>query len=335
MNFPFCDPCCRAIRWVSLLLLLNAGVTVHAQTCLTEGDIDAATSTALLNAAQNYFGMVARGDAATLRQNAIAGVAADFSGIETAIKDNQSNFAGATPAPRSPYLLQAEGTANLERAEFLCGVFGANGQTANSAVFVIPNLAPGNYGIVIIDVTTPKGPYTVAFVLEKQADAWKLGGLYIKPTQAAGHDGNWFAQHARDLKAKGKNESAWLYYLEARELLVPVSFMSTMVTDKLYDESQTVKPTDLPPTDLTAGGKTFKLTALFPLAAGNELDLVVKYESASVANTTATYQDNMAVMKAVLAKHPELRDVFDGMIARAVEPSGRDYGSILEMKNVN
>jgi len=335
MNFPFCDPCCRAIRWVSLLLLLNAGVTVHAQTCLTEGDIDAATSTALLNAAQNYFGMVARGDAATLRQNAIAGVAADFSGIETAIKDNQSNFAGATPAPRSPYLLQAEGTANLERAEFLCGVFGANGQTANSAVFVIPNLAPGNYGIVIIDVTTPKGPYTVAFVLEKQADAWKLGGLYIKPTQAAGHDGNWFAQHARDLKAKGKNESAWLYYLEARELLVPVSFMSTMVTDKLYDESQTVKPTDLPPTDLTAGGKTFKLTALFPLAAGNELDLVVKYESASVANTTATYQDNMAVMKAVLAKHPELRDVFDGMIARAVEPSGRDYGSILEMKNAN
>ncbi len=334
MNFSFFDPHCLAVRWVSLLLLLAAGVTVHAQTCLTAGDIDAATNTALLNAAQNYFGMVARGDAATLRQNAIAGVAAGFSGIETAIKDNPSNFAGATPAPRSPYLLQAEGTANLERAEFLCGVFGANGQTANSAVFVIPNLSPGNYGIVIIDVTTAKGPFTVAFVLEKQADAWKLGGLYIKQPQAAGHDGDWFAQHARDLKAKGKNESAWLYFLEARELLVPVSFMSTMVTDKLYDESQTVKPADLPPTDLSAGGKTFKLTALFPLATGNELDVVVKYQSASVADSAATFQDNMAVMKAILAKYPELRDVFDGIIARAVEPSGRDYGSMLPMKSV-
>ena len=110
--------------------------------------------------------------------------------------------------------------------------------------------------------------------------------------------------------------------------------MSTMVTDKLYDETQSVKPADLPPFDLAGNGKTFKITALFPLATGNEIDLVVKYESASVANTSATFQDNTAVMKALLVKYPELRDAFDGVIARAVEPSGRDYGTMLEMKNI-
>ncbi len=42
----------------------------------------------------------------------------------------------------------------------------------------------------------------------------------------------------------------------------------------------------------------------------------------------------MAVMKALLAKHPALRTAFDVLVARAVEPSGRDYGSMLPMKDI-
>jgi hypothetical protein len=110
--------------------------------------------------------------------------------------------------------------------------------------------------------------------------------------------------------------------------------MSTLVTDKLYDESQTAKPSDLPPSDLTSGGKTFKLTSLFPLAVGNDLDLVVKYQSPDVSNSTQTFQDNMTVMKALVAKYPEFREAFAGIVARAVETSGRDYGSLMAMKDI-
>jgi hypothetical protein len=39
-------------------------------------------------------------------------------------------------------------------------------------------------------------------------------------------------------------------------------------------------------------------------------------------------------MTALLVKYPELRDAFDGIVARAVEPSGRDYGSLLPMKDI-
>ena len=324
----FCDVLALA------LLLLPAAASLRAQTCLTAGDMDEATKTALLNTAQSYFDSIARGDSAALRQNAIASVASDFSGIETAVKDNRSDLSGAKPVARPPFLLQAQGNAPLERAEFLCGVFGSHGQTADSRVFVIPNLPPGNYGFVTQDVSTAKGTYTVSYVLEQQATAWKLGGLYIKPSQVGGHDGNWFAASARELKAKGANHAAWFYYQEARDLLVPVPFMSTMATDKLYDESQTMKPADLAPADLAGNGKTFKLTALFPLAVGTELDLVAKYDTASVANSAATYQDNLTVMKALLAKYPEFRNTFDGVIARAVEPSGRDYGTMLHMKDI-
>ena len=105
-------------------------------------------------------------------------------------------------------------------------------------------------------------------------------------------------------------------------------------TDKLYDEAQSAKPSDLPSSDLVAGGKTFKVTNLFPLSVGNELDLVVKYQSPDVSNTTQTFQDNMTVMKALIAKYPELREAFGGIVARAVEPSGRDYGSLMAMKDI-
>src|SRR4029077_5709121 len=92
--------------------LLLAG-SAYGQTCLTASDMDEATRTALVNTAKRYFDMAARGDSASLRQNSIASLASDFSGIESAVKDNQSNFAGAQAPPRPPFLLKAEGTAPL------------------------------------------------------------------------------------------------------------------------------------------------------------------------------------------------------------------------------
>jgi hypothetical protein len=321
-----------------MALILCAGFA-HAQTCFTASDMDEPTRSALVNTAKRYFDMAARGDSAALRQNSIASVASDFSGIETAMKDNQANLSGAQAAPRAPFLLKAEGTAPLERAEFLCGVFGKSGQTADSAVFAIPNLPPGNYAVVILDVPTAKQPCTVSFVLQQDGKDWKIGGFYVKETQIAEHDANWFADHARAFKAKGQNRDAWLYYIEARDLAVPVPFMYTQLSDKLADESETVKPSDLPSggstVELAAGGKTHRLTTLFPLAVGQDLDLVVKYQCADVSNTAQTFQDNAAVMKALVGKYPEFRDAFDGVVARAVEPTtGRDYGSLLPMKDI-
>ena len=110
--------------------------------------------------------------------------------------------------------------------------------------------------------------------------------------------------------------------------------MATATTDKLYDEMQATKPADLPPLDLTAGGKTFKVADLFPVPVGRDFDLVVKYQSADVSDTGKTFQENVMVMKALLAKYPECRDAFGGIVARAVEPSGRDYGSMLPMKEI-
>jgi len=296
--------------------------------------MDQTTRSSLLTTAKRYYEMAARGDSASLQRNAIVSLASNFSGIEAAIKDKQTILAGAQSMPRPPFLLKAEGTAPLARAEFLCGIFGAQGQTRDSAVFIIPNLPSGTYSIVTLDVPSSQGPHTVSFVLQQQGSDWKLGGFYAKAAQIAGHDGNWFADRAREFKAKGQMHNAWFYYGEARELLVPVPFMATAITDKLYDEMQAVKPPDLTPLNLSAGVKTYKVTDLFPVPVARDLDLVAKYQSPDISNTAQTFQDNMAVMKALVAKYPELRDGFAGVVVRAVEPSGRDYGSMLAMKDI-
>jgi hypothetical protein len=326
-------------RGILLVCVVVFSLRGWSQTCFTSDDMDAATRSALQAAGTRYFDMVARGDTASLRQNSTPAVASNFSGIEATIKENQSNLSGAHATARNPFMLKAEGTAPLPKAEFLCGVFDANGQTKNSAEFIIPSLPPGNYGIVIMDAPTQKSGYTVSFVLQQMGTDWKIGGFFLRPTQVAGHDSNWFLERARAFKQKGQAHNAWLYFVQGRDLAMPVPFMYTQLTDKLYDEAQSVKPTDFPvnggTADLTAaGGKTYKLTTVFPLAVQDNLDLVVKYQTADVSNSGQTFQENMNVMRAVVTKFAELRDAFDGIVCRAVEPSGKDYGSLMPMKDI-
>lgn len=322
----------------SILLVTLLAAFAQAQECLDASDMEAATRTAVEAAARRYYDMVTRGDSAGIQQNAIPGVGSNFAPVEAAIKAIQPDLSGAQAVLRPRWELQVTGTDTIERAEFLCGVFGAHGQTAGSAVFVIPNLPPGNYAIATFDASATKGPFTVSFVLQQAGNDWKVGGFYAKAAQVAGHDGKWFADRAREFKTKGQTRNAWLYFVQARDLSSPLPFMSTSVTDKLYDEMQAVQASDLPMSgssvDFPAGAKTYKLTSVFPAGLGEELDLVVKYQAADVSNTAQAYQDNIALIKALLAKYPEFRDGFSGVVARAVDTSGRDYGSLLQMKDV-
>src|SRR5689334_14845623 len=155
-----------------VLLIVSAVVlfsgAMPAETCMTADEMDAATRTALESTGKRFYDMVTQGDTASLRQNSIPAVASDFSGIEAAVNENKATLATGKATGRPPYLLQAGGTQPLARAEFYCGIFNSPDRVG----FVIPNLPPGNYAIVIEDVTTDKGPYTVSFVLQQQGTDW-------------------------------------------------------------------------------------------------------------------------------------------------------------------
>ena len=323
--------------WLALIWMV---ASAEGQTCQTATDMDGAVRTALETTGRRYFEMAARGDSSALKQNAIPALAANFSGIEASIKENQPAISGAQVTDRPPFVLAAEGNQALARAEFLCGVFGSTGQTRDSAVFVLNNLPPGKYGVAIVDAKGSQGTRTLTLILQQLGADWKLAGFYARSAQVNGHDASWFAQRAREFKTKGQNRNAWLYFREAITLTTPADFMSSLATDKLYDEAQSVQPSEMPSPDHplvfseAKAGKTYSITQMFPLAVGNDLDVVVKYQAADVSNTVQTFQDNMAVIRGLVAKFPEFRDAFDGVVARAVEPSGQDYGSMLPMKQI-
>lgn len=335
---PNAIPMGRGFRLLLVLSTLALCLNAKAQTCQTSSDLDDAARSALTTAGRRFFDFAAKADVASLRQNAAPALAADFSAIAALVKDHQLELAAAQVTPKSVFLLEAEGGSPLQHAEFYCGVFGKNGQTSGSAVFSLDNLAPGKYAVVILEAVAPQSRSNFSEVLQQVGTDWKLAGLQLKAVEAAGHDSDWFAARAREYKAKSQLHNAWLCYLQARSLVSPVSFMSTLATDKLYDEFQSLQPADLPaegkPVDLMAGATTYKVTAIFPSAVGTDLDLIVRYQAADVSNTTQTNQNNLAVIKGLIAKYPEFKDAFAGVVARAVDPSGHDFGTLLAIKDI-
>ncbi len=321
-----------------LVLLLAAALAtscaLSAQTCLSGPDLDAATKGAIDNAAKQYLDMSKNGDVAGIKANSIPQITGDFSAIEQAVVTNKTYLAEGQATIAGTYLLDAsQAKAALPRAEFYCGIYNSPDRLA----FFIPNLPPGRYAIVIQKVNG-KDPMTLTLVLENVGAAWKLAGYYPRLDEIGGHDGEWYLTKAREYKAKGQSHDAWFYYLTAWDLTAPVEFISTPQLDKIGDEMQSARPTDLPseasPLSLSAGGKVFKVTELAAVPVDNNLDLRVRYTNAEAANSEAAFQDNMAVIKAIVAKYPELRDGFNAVIARAVDSSRHEYGSVLPMKDV-
>lgn len=317
-----------------LILLLAVSQALPAQTCSTGSDLDAATKTAIDTAAKQYLQMSKSGDVAGLKANAIPQLTSDFGSIEQAVVTNKPYFAGGQPTIAGTYLLDAsQAKAPLPRAEFYCGIYNSQDRQG----FFIPNLPPGRYAIVIQKVNG-KDPITLTLVLQNLGGGWKLAGYYPRLDSLGGHDGEWYLTKAREYKAKGYTHDAWFYYLTAWDLTAPVNFMSTPQLDKIADEMQTARPSDLPsdsaPLSISANGKVFKITELAAVPVDNNLDLRIRYQNPDAGNSGVAFQDNMAVIKAVVAKYPEVRDAFNSIIVRAVDSSGHEYGSLLPVKDI-
>ena len=316
------------------LLLLPA---VQAEQCYNANDMDAATRGAMERAAVQYFNDFASGNAADLQRNANASLAANFAGVQAAMTENQPVLSGGQATARATYQLETGGTGTLDRAEFLCGIWG----TPQFVSFDLTNLPAGRYGLVIEDVKTSKQPYYVSFVLQQEQPngPWKLAGFPPPtPAEVLGHDAPWYLTKAREFKSKGQAHNAYFYYQQARALVAPVSFMSDTPLVKLDREAEQSIPADLPvkgPVALAAAnGKSYSLTQVFPVVVEGGMDLVVKYSLPDISDTGKTFQDNSAVISALVKTHPEYRETFQGIVARAVDPSGHDYGTLLAMKDI-
>jgi len=234
---------------------------------------------------------------------------------------------------RAEYLLVTEGPATQERAEFFCGVW----PTPSFTVFVLNKLAPGRYAVVALEVESGPSVYRLSLVLEERQQAWKLAGFYPRMASIAGHDGAWYWEQARAYKSKKQFRDAWFYYLTARELLLLVPFMSNRQLEQMASELTGLPPQGLPgekPIDFLAGGKVFRVAQVYVVPDNDGLQLVVQHLVADASKTGPNYADNLALIRQWIVTYPEYREAFTAVVARATDPSGREYGSRVPMKDI-
>lgn len=332
------------LRWlgfaapVGLLALMCWPAPAFGVSCTTESQMTQAERGAFEQAARSLGGQIQAGNAAAVKADTAASVAAHFEPLAATIEQVSPEIKQATLTVEALYSLKATdiqpGSGN---AEFFCAL-------PNSSLVVtvtIPGLPPGDYALAILHATGVAHPQQISLILESQGAGsaqWKLAGLYVRPLTVAGHDGVWFWKQARAYAERKQNWNAWFYYQTAEFLLNPVDFLSSPNLQKLQKEMAAVKPADLPgksPLMVEAGGQSLAVTALRTDSFQGGLDLVVDYKARSVSGPVETRTQIVDLMKALLAKHPELREGFHGLWVYAANGTGAPFAIELPMDQIH
>jgi hypothetical protein len=318
---------------LTLLTLLAPG-RMFAVTCTTQAQMNDAVRASLVQTARTLAMAVQSGNVAAVQALTIAKVKAQFDGIASTIEQTAPLLTGATVTIDALYGLDASDLkAAAEDTAFFCGVTG-------SPVHVditIPQLPQGRYALVLVHATGVKQPQQMAFLLQKNGD-WQLAGFFVKPLLMAGHDSVWYWTKARAFQQKGQKWNAYFYYKTAAYLATPVDLLTSPNLDKLNQETAGSRPDGLPgeqPMPITANSKTYPVADLHTDGSLGGLDLVIRYVTADTGDPVATRAQNLEVMKAILAAHPEIRDGFHGLWVFAEAPNQRPYGNELAMSDIH
>jgi hypothetical protein len=300
---------------VSAILFLTLSEPAFAVTCTTQSQLGAADRSQLQQAALALAGHVQAGDSAAVKAQTIAAVAAQFDAISSSIAGIQPTVQHATLTVNELYSLDATDLKAAQDAEFFCSL-----PTSTLTVEIsIPNLPPGRYALAVVHATGVKNPQALSMVMANDpagSSNWKLAGFFVRPMTMGGHDGVWYWRQARDYVAKKQLWDAYFYYQTAQFLLDPVDFLSSPNLEKLQREAEQARPDGLPGSDpmhLSAGGQTLNVTNLHTSELSDELELVVEYQATPNQDPVAARAQVTAVMHALLALHPELRNAFHGL----------------------
>lgn len=323
-------------RTFPLFAVLLSGGTAGAVTCTMQSQMTEAQRTVYMQAVQRLAAEIQSGNVAAVKANTIASVAAQFDSITGTIQSVSPTIQGATLTIQSIYSLRATDLKSPQDTQFFCSVPGSQLLVNVS----IPQLPPGDYAFGVVHATGVKQPQQIAMILENDpagSAQWKLAGIFVRPLTAAGHDGVWYWTQARAYANKRQQWNAYFYYQTAAYLLNPVDFLSSPNLDKLQKEMSSVRPDDLPGTEplkVTANGQTFDITNLRTDGSLGGLDLVVNYKASDVSDPVATRSRNLEVMKALLSRHPELREAFHGLWVYANAENQRPFAIELPMSQI-
>lgn len=311
--------------------------SAHAVSCTTPSEMKEPVRSAIVTAARTIAQKSQANDVAGVKASTVPSVAASFGGIANAIQNLSPLISGATLNVTSVYDLNAtDAPAGQDEIQFFCGV------AANAAhvTFTVPQLPPGHYAFATVEATGVKSPQRIALLLQQAAPpagTWQLAGFFPRPLLAAGHDGVWYWEKARSYAKAGQPWNAYFYFQTAAYLLLPADFVSSANLEKLLQEQSSATPPGLPgalPMTVSAQGTQFSITDMHTDASFGGLDMVIGYNTSDVSDSAATRTRTVALMKALLLKHPEWKEAFHGLWVFANAPNQHPFALELPMADI-
>ena len=300
--------------WLVFLSILSAAPSrAHAVSCTTQGEMTPADRAALASAGQRFSQAVVQQDYSTLQAGLLPAVAPQWDGIRSVIESGAAVVKGGQIQLRSLYLLDASSLSAPADTQFFC----SNANASMTVTIGMRALPQGKYALVLADANGAPLAGQVALILGLDANAWRLGGVFLRAGVLDGHDGVWYWQRARDMAKAGEAWGAYYSYETARYLSVPVDFLSSPNLEKLGQEEAQIKnsPAEAFPYSLPDGARTWKIDSIHLDTSLRQADLGVTYESSGVTDPAAMRTEAVAVMSALLKAHPVLRDSFHGLWA--------------------
>ncbi len=329
--------------WMAGALLAGA---CGAEVCTTQSQMKAADRDGLAAAALGLAAKVEANDANGLRSLTVAEYAKDFGGIGSVVAAAAEQVKGGTPVVEQVYLLDATALkrgadGSVPDAQFFCAL----NKSAANADFFISGLLPGRYGFVIVDVPNGVSPWRLSFLLRQDGEQWQMAGLYPKATTSGGHDGLWYWTQARTMTANKENWNAWLYYQEARDLLVPANFIQSTHLERLATEEHAAAPPALsggvsaeaPLVVKGADGAEYHFTELGvgESPTKDKVDVVAHMKVDAIGDPAAARKRNDAATAALLAAYPEIRKPFHGVWVLAEAPGQNPFATELAVGDVH
>ena len=310
MRYRLARAACRLLP--GLVVALALPLAALASTCTGQADLSAQDRNALGTVAGQMLADIFDDDTTGLRATLLPAEASAWDGIRAAVDQSVDLLKNGRPRLRSVYLLDV--TSSGADSSYYC-------TTANSALTVtinMPGLTQGRYAVLLADAEGAPMAGQIGLVLAEDGSVWKLAGLTIRPGALAGHDGLWYWSHARAL-AQSDGWTAYYLYEAARNLLVPVDFLTSPNLDKLRQEQQQVLsgPQKAFPVRLPDGDRTWKILAVGFDTTLHQPDLAVMYESTGVTDPAALRTEATAVLSSLLRAQPGLRANFHGLWAVA------------------
>lgn len=167
----------------------------RATSCTTQAELTQQDREALAAAGQRYAQAVLQQDYTLLQAALLPAVAPQWEGIRGAVEGGAPLVKGGQIQLRSLYLLDASTLTAPADTQFFC----SNASGSLTVTISMRSLPQGKYAVVLADAAGAPLGGQIAFILGWDTNAWKLGGVFLRPGVLDGHDGVWFWQRARDL----------------------------------------------------------------------------------------------------------------------------------------